>query len=795
MGEKKVSGKKNKHMVPGVSSTLIRDTAKALYDAMDFEQRAGQKELLLKMAERMDAIYGSNERRRNDILEGIETDVSIQPRDFFVSEAPVGTGKSYVLLMLAFLSWYFYGKKSVVSTQTKILQNQMFSKDIPKFKRLLAAAAEKTALIDPEAVMRWKYRVVKGRGNYLCLNELDKYKRLTNNCGDIIVKSPDSNSVSVVTNTKLVAVCNSVSEIKKDLDRGEGILFDDDPIYPLVVASRANCMKGKESCPYYPTGCTYSASVNASADLIITNHTLITNFLMLDSSGVAEETEEGRCAEQAFDAGEPEEEKPVERKKIPVMSADNYFFDEAHHLMGYQSGEEARDSVSSEEVLMYLATPLPYSTKKESVSEIMDAREHLWSLYQDLLKGIESDRERWCEAAAEKRGSDFQPSFLKVSVLNGFFKDVYDTLDLLRAKSSEIDGECRNILEQDIAMERTVWNRIADNIKEGNITPSSDGLCAGEEGISWNTYRPRSLEDDIAKAIPSCEFASFISGTILMDGRPDVFAAETGVRNIGSCLKVNSPFAHRNINLWIPKADQMPKFSNLDGGRSHFEALCGFCLKYVPPYVEYNYGGVLILCTSVVRMRLLAEMLTPAVEATGRHVLIQGSMPRGKLVKTFLNNPSSVLIATNSFREGFDAPGDRLTWVILDKLPFSNPSDQAYAARMKILKESGVIKDSHSHGINLMLFDLIQSFGRLERTASDWGTLTILDPRFYWLTQMGADEPGNTFRKSMPYTIEGMIPFSWDRSRIIDKMIKPDAWLELAKKTQAEAEIDGDGLL
>ena len=89
-----------------------------------------------------------------------------------------------------------------------------------------------------------------------------------------------------------------------------------------------------------------------------------------------------------------------------------------------------------------------------------------------------------------------------------------------------------------------------------------------------------------------------------------------------------------------------------DGGKGHFESMCGFCLKYVPPYVEYNFGGVLILCTSVVRMKLLAEKLAPAVEAAGRHVLVQGSMPRAKLVKVFLNNPSSVLIATNSFREG-----------------------------------------------------------------------------------------------------------------------------------------------
>lgn len=799
--KKKRRSKKSTSMTASVSGTLIRDTAEALYKAMDFEKREGQLSLLLAMAERMDTIYGSNSRQQNDALQGIETDISIKPRDFFVSEAPVGTGKSYVLLMLSFLSWYFYKKKSVVSTQTKILQNQMFSKDIPMFKKLLTAVAEKTALIDPEEIVKWKYRVVKGRSNYLCLNELDKYKRLTNNCGDVIVKSPDSPTVSVVTNTKLVAVCNSVGEIKKDIDRGEGILFDDDPIYPLVVASRANCTKSKETCPYYPRGCTYSASVNAAADLIITNHTLITNFLMLDSKEEEQHTEDSEDSEikgvleDTLKEEVIEPETVQEIKKIPVMAANNYFFDEAHHLMGYQSGEEVTDSVSAEEILMYLSTPIPCSTDKTTVSDILSQREQLWKLYCNLISGIESDIERYAEYKEKKHTGGFNPFFLNPEVLNDFFTKANASLLILKKKACNIEGECRTILEQDIKMEIEIWKKMAKNIKEGNIRPDSKGLVVNEDGISWNSYKPRSLEEDLKKAIPTCEFTSFISGTILMDGKPDVFTAETGLKNIGSCLKVNSPFGHRNINLWVPKADQMPKFSNLDSGKSHFEAVSGFCMKYVPPYVEYNYGGVLILCTSVVRMKLLASILAPAVEAVGRHVLVQGSMPRAKLVKTFLNNPSSVLIATNSFREGFDAPGDKLTWVILDKLPFSNPSDQSYSARMKILKDSGVIKDERTHGINLMLFDLIQSFGRLERTASDWGTLTILDHRFYWLTEMGRDDPGNTFKKYMDRTIEDMVPFSWDRSKIIDRMIKPELWSETAKRTQTEAEIDSDGLL
>lgn len=808
--ERKKRQKKNKRgkyfcNISG-SQSPVRDVAEALYSAMDFEKREGQKALLLAMAERMDIAYASSKRRQEDALNGIDTDISIRSQDIFVSETPVGTGKSYVLLMLSFISWYLYGKKSVISTQTKILQNQMFSKDIPMLKKLLAKAATDTGLIDPSAVSEWRYRVVKGRSNYLCPNELDKYRKLTNNCGDILVKTPGTQIPTVVTNTKLVSICNAVNEIRRDIDRGEGIVFDDDPIYPLVVASKANCMKGREICPYHPTGCSYNTTINADADLIITNHRLVSNFIKSDSSTEEEDSlPEDDFSDEEVKDGKSEKKK----KKAPVINAENYFFDEAHHLMGYQSGEDVSDSVLTENIAMYLSTPLPYSADKKTVSAIVEKRDRLWTMWGELLYGIGRDIEKSCADSENTKGNGrifgsdprdfaetgYKPEFLNSQSLNKFFAEIYEILDSIRKLAANITEDCRGILLNDTEMERGLWDKIAENIKEGRINVDTPNLTVNEDGIIWNTYGVRSFEEDMANAIPSSEFVSFISGTVLIDGKADVFAAETGISHIDTILKVRSPFAHKNINLWVPRGDQMNMFSKKDGGKGHFESMCGFCLKYVPPYVEYNFGGVLILCTSVVRMKLLAEKLAPAVEAAGRHVLVQGSMPRAKLVKVFLNNPSSVLIATNSFREGFDAPKEKLTWVILDKLPFPNPSDRGFSARMDMLKKAGLINDKKSHTLDLMLFDLVQSFGRLERSVADWGTLTILDPRFYWLTKMGENDPLNTFRKCMSGTIEDITPFSWKSSRLIDRMIKPDVWMEIAKRTQQDAEIDCEDLL
>ena len=160
-------------------------------------------------------------------------------------------------------------------------------------------------------------------------------------------------------------------------------------------------MKGREICPYHPTGCSYNTTINADADLIITNHRLVSNFIKSDSSTEEEDSlPEDDFSDEEVKDGKSEKKK----KKAPVINAENYFFDEAHHLMGYQSGEDVSDSVLTENIAMYLSTPLPYSADKKTVSAIVEKRDRLWTMWGELLYGIGRDIEKSCADSENTKG-------------------------------------------------------------------------------------------------------------------------------------------------------------------------------------------------------------------------------------------------------------------------------------------------------------------------------------------------------------------------------------------------------
>ena len=122
-----------------------------------------------------------------------------------------------------------------------------------------------------------------------------------------------------------------------------------------------------------------------------------------------------------------------------------------------------------------------------------------------------------------------------------------------------------------------------------------------------------------------------------------------------------------------------------------------------PPYIKEDLGGVLILCTSVKRMNAVAEALRPYIERAGKTLLVQGTQTRSKLVRSFMSSSSPVLVACDSFREGFDAPEEKLTWVIIDKLPFQNPGSNSFQARLQMLMKRSAYVNERVHSINLML--------------------------------------------------------------------------------------------
>ena len=136
-------------------------------------------------------------------------------------------------------------------------------------------------------------------------------------------------------------------------------------------------------------------------------------------------------------------------------------------------------------------------------------------------------------------------------------------------------------------------------------------------------------------------------------------------------------------------------------------------------------GGALVLCTSLRSMAAFRDGLT---QSLGRRVMMQGDAPKTKLLDTMRHLGNEVLVATMSFWEGVDIPGDALRLVIIDKLPFSVPTDPVVVARCKALEEAGENAFSQYH-LPSAAIALKQGFGRLIRTRRDRGIVAILDRR------------------------------------------------------------------
>jgi ATP-dependent DNA helicase DinG len=124
-------------------------------------------------------------------------------------------------------------------------------------------------------------------------------------------------------------------------------------------------------------------------------------------------------------------------------------------------------------------------------------------------------------------------------------------------------------------------------------------------------------------------------------------------------------------------------------------------------------------------------------------VLKQGDRPKSELLDEFRRDTHSILFATSSFWEGVDVEGESLSLVIIDKLPFANPSDPLVRARNLVIEERGG-NPFVEFSIPSAALTLKQGFGRLIRSTSDRGVVAILDSRIC------SKRYGSYFLKTLP---------------------------------------------
>jgi ATP-dependent DNA helicase DinG len=222
----------------------------------------------------------------------------------------------------------------------------------------------------------------------------------------------------------------------------------------------------------------------------------------------------------------------------------------------------------------------------------------------------------------------------------------------------------------------------------------------------------------------------FTSATLSVGGRFDHFRARMGLDEAEE-LQVDSPFDYAaNALLYLPQGMPSPS------APGYTEAV----VAAAEPVRAAAGGRAFMLFTSHRALSQAAERM----RARGAHqIFVQGEAPKRELIEGFRSTDNAVLLGTSSFWEGVDVPGQDLSCVIIDKLPFASPGDPVVEARLDALRQAGGSPFAE-YQLPQAVIALKQGAGRLIRGTSDRGVLMLCDPR---LRSKGY---GRVFLESLP---------------------------------------------
>jgi ATP-dependent DNA helicase DinG len=617
-------------------------------------------------------------------------------------EAGTGTGKTLAYLVPAILS----GQRVVVSTGTKNLQEQIFTKDLPLLARVLPVSFTATCM--------------KGRGNYLCLQRYEVFK--------------ESPSLRTDVDRVHLALIEAWAETTATGDRGEiDELPDDLPFWPQIAATSETCAGA--TCPRY-SDCfvTRMRQRAAESDVVIVNHHL----LCADAS----------LRHHAF--GEVIPESPA------------LVIDEAHQL------EDVATQHFGVAVSNYRIEALVDDAERvlRQADLVMEARHALQRATLGLHGAgrafFTAIAEAAQQAAAGAPGSGPVDRALRADAGRGFgvaaarqpgarrAPGLFDDRVRVTAETLAPAGEAGLALLDALGA-------VTDAIGRGATVPDEASALARRATALRDELRVVLRADDPAfvffvemrgagtylRALP-IEVSGIVrelvldrarttvltSATLTIAGAFDYVRSRLGVSDAREAV-LASEFDHATqALLYLPR--QMP-----DPRQPDFTSRAA---EEVIAILERTEGRAFVLFTSYASMHAVRERVTRALPYP---MLTQGTAPRGVLLETFKRTPNAVLFATSSFWQGVDVVGDALSCVIIDKLPFASPGDPIVAARLEAITARGGDPFA-SLQVPLAILTLLQGLGRLLRHRDDRGILAILDPR---LQTMGY---GRRFLASLP---------------------------------------------
>ncbi len=592
---------------------------------------------------------------------------AIEEGGMLVVEAGTGVGKTYAYLVPALLS----GKRILLSTATKTLQDQLFGRDIPRLTAALGVPV--------------RVALLKGRGSYICMHRLGFARH------DLRAIHPTAQAdLAWIERWAGMTTCGDLAELP--------LLDEHSPVIALVTSTRENCRGAK--CPQLQACHVNLARRRAmAADIVVINHHLFFADMNIRESGVAE--------------------------LLPTVQS--VVFDEAHQLneIGIQFLGHQITTAQLDHFVRDLA-----ACGNLLVFSVPDWRGMMQELSHSIsdLNGLcrsqgHSFRQPWFEE--QPPGVDAKAWALALAALHAVLQHTETVLRSLEEVSPELEG-LRARASQLIA-EIDVF---AHPVQEGWVRWIEMG-----ERVKL-VQSPLDIADAMRSKIsplePACESRKafiFTSATLGHDATLSEFRESCGLEG-ARVLQVESPFDYAaQACVYVPS--HMPKPS---------EAIHSAAVADLVAQGALILGGrTLVLTTTLRAMREIAEKLRQQLpQLFGIDVLLQGESSKRELTDRFRhadceNAKGAILVATASFWEGIDVPGDSLQLVVIDKLPFPPPNDPLVAARSRSMEARGKKPFQYLH-IPHAAIALKQGAGRLIRRETDRGILVVCDVR---LTQMG----------------------------------------------------------
>jgi ATP-dependent DNA helicase DinG len=626
-------------------------------------------------------------------------------------EAGTGVGKSFAYLVPAIEWARLNGERTIVSTNTINLQEQLVGKDLPILSR---------AFSTPDRSVT--FALLKGWRNYLCLSRLEQARAGQESLFDDARAAELESIAAWASRTPDGSLADLVEEPSSE-------------VWDAVAAESDLCTRLK--CPHFDRCFVFAARRRAAeADVVVVNHHLLASDL---------------AVRIASDNWQEAAVLPPYRRLV---------LDEAHHL------EDIAAQHLGTQVSMLGVQRLLGRLERNGrgllptlAAELSSHHDLLGAASRDLLGRTVLDAlasaRRWAEELFGRlnRRLDAEPvlrltdAFAEDSVWREGLDVALD--NLLIAFSKLRDGvetiADRLSIDDPAEMRTRLIGELRGVVRR--LDTAAEGLKATLQpvgyrpstspAVRWMERRGRRTPNLTLAAVPldmapilkealfdRVETVVLTSATLAAGGEFTFLEERLGLSLPPSRVTVRevlpSPFDFgAQCVFGIPTDIPEPR----DDESGHGAAVARVLLELA----HASDGGIFGLFTSHGALRRAADAIRGEIGARWP-LLVQGEGQRDQLLRRFREAGSAILLGTDSFWEGVDVPGRALRVLILAKLPFKVPTEPLTAARLERLTQAGVDGFAH-YLVPLAALKLKQGFGRLIRTKSDVGAVVLLDRR------------------------------------------------------------------